>query len=131
MGNLHEGHRALIRRSRDENDIEVVSIFVNPIQFGPREDFKKYPRTMAQDERMLEKEQVDVLFAPSSDEMLPAGFSTVVEVPSLAAVLCGPFRPGHFRGVATIVAKLFAVVQPSRAYFGEKDYQQLRMIVRM
>jgi pantoate--beta-alanine ligase len=131
MGALHEGHRSLIRRARRENDSVVVSIFVNPIQFSPKEDFKKYPRPAGPDRKILEQEKVDVLFEPSARDMYPEGFSTVVEVPKLARTLCGPFRPGHFAGVATVVAKLFHIVQPERAYFGEKDFQQLRVIARM
>lgn len=131
MGALHEGHRSLIQRARRENDEVVVSIFVNPLQFGPKEDFKKYPRTLQQDQALLKTEQVDILFCPSADEMFPKDFSTFIEVSALGKSLCGPFRPGHFRGVATVVAKLFNVVQPHRAYFGEKDYQQGRLISRM
>jgi len=131
MGALHEGHRSLVRRARKDNELVVVSIFVNPLQFGPREDLKKYPRTLARDEALLKEEQADVLFAPSAEDMFPAGFATFVDVPALSATLCGPFRPGHFRGVATVVAKLLQIVQPNRAYFGEKDYQQVRVIARM
>jgi pantoate--beta-alanine ligase len=131
MGALHEGHLSLVRRARDENDVVVVSIFVNPIQFGPREDLKRYPRTLPKDQAALEKAHVDILFAPTANEMYPEGFSTTVDVPSLEKSLCAPFRPGHFQGVATVVAKLFGIVQPVRAYFGEKDYQQLRVLARM
>src|SRR5437773_3227213 len=131
MGALHEGHRALIRRARRENDRVVVSIFVNPVQFGPKEDFKRYPRTLSQDLALLKKEKVDIVFVPPAAQMFPPGFSTVVEVPVLAVSLCGPFRPGHFRGVATVVAKLLEIMRPTRAYFGEKDYQQCRVIDRM
>ena len=131
MGALHEGHVSLIRRARAHNDLTVASIFVNPLQFGPKEDFKKYPRTAARDESLLKKEQVDVLFLPNAREMTPEDMTTTVDVPALTQSLCGPFRPGHFKGVATIVAKLFHIVQPTRAYFGEKDYQQIRVIERM
>jgi len=131
MGALHEGHRSLVRRARDENDIVVVSIFVNPLQFGPKEDYKRYPRRFAQDEALLVKDHVDVLFAPGADAIYPQGYTTVVDVPALTRTLCGPFRRGHFQGVATVVAKLFEIVQPTRAYFGEKDYQQIRVIARM
>src|SRR4029077_9469581 len=131
MGALHEGHRTLIQRARHENDHVVVSLFVNPLQFGPKEDFKRYPRNLKQDLRVLKEEKVDTVFVPSVSEMYPEGFSTSVDVSGLTATLCGPFRPGHFRGVATVVAKLFQIVQPSRAYFGEKDYQQIRVIHRM
>jgi pantoate--beta-alanine ligase len=131
MGALHDGHRALIRRARSENDVVLVSIFVNPLQFGPREDFKKYPRTLRADQILLKNEHVDILFCPSVSEVYPASFSTRVDVPALVGALCGPFRPGHFQGVATVVARLFGIVQPGRAYFGEKDYQQCRIIERM
>jgi pantoate--beta-alanine ligase len=131
MGALHEGHLSLVRRARDENDVVVASIFVNPIQFGPKEDLKKYPRALPKDLKMLEKASVDVAFVPSAEAMYPANFTTFIDVPAMTQMLCGPFRPGHFRGVATVVAKLFNIVQPTRAYFGEKDYQQLRVITRM
>jgi pantoate--beta-alanine ligase len=131
MGALHEGHLSLIRRARRENDQVVVSIFVNPLQFGPKEDLHRYPRTLAQDLRLLKQEKVDVVFAPSASQMFPAGFSTTVDVPAYEQALCGPFRPGHFRGVATVVMKLFQIVRPTRAYFGKKDYQQCRVIDRM
>src|SRR3954469_4690714 len=131
MGALHEGHASLVRRARRENDQLVVSIFVNPLQFGPKEDLKRYPRTLKQDLAVLKSERVDILFMPSIGEMFPAGFATIVDVPELSKPLDGPFRPGHFRGVATVVAKLFALVRPTRAYFGEKDYQQGRVIGRM
>ncbi len=131
MGVLHEGHRSLIRRARRENDHVVVSLFVNPLQFGPKEDFKRYPRTLKQDLTLLKQEHVDIVFNPSASELFPPGFSTAVEVPAYEKTLCGPFRPGHFRGVATVVAKLFEIVRPIRAYFGEKDYQQCRVIAQM
>jgi len=131
MGALHAGHASLVRRARRENDVVVVSLFVNPLQFGPKEDFKKYPRTAAKDLLLLKREKVDVAFIPSVQQMVPTGFSTQIRVPSLDGVLEGAFRPGHFQGVATIVTKLFNLVQPTRAYFGEKDYQQVRVIRRM
>jgi pantoate--beta-alanine ligase len=131
MGALHEGHQSLVAHARDENDVVVVSIFVNPLQFGPKEDLGRYPRTFEKDRTLLVKEHVDILFAPTADEMYPDGFATRIEVSSLTNTLCGPVRPGHFEGVATVVAKLFQIVQPTRAYFGEKDYQQIRVIGRM
>ncbi len=131
MGAIHEGHLSLVRRARDENDVVVVSIFVNPLQFGPQEDFRRYPRTLSRDIKLVSAAHVDILFIPTAADMYPDGFATTVDVPSLTQTLCGPFRPGHFRGVATVVAKLFQVVQPTRAYFGEKDYQQIRVIGRM
>jgi pantoate--beta-alanine ligase len=131
MGYLHEGHLSLVRQARAKNDSVVVSIFVNPTQFGPHEDFQRYPRDLAHDLGLLEAEQVDAVFSPEVDEMYPMGASTVVDVEALGGVLEGASRPGHFRGVATIVCKLFHLVRPDRAYFGEKDYQQLRVIQRM
>jgi pantoate--beta-alanine ligase len=131
MGYLHEGHLSLVRRARAKNDSVVVSIFVNPTQFGPHEDFQRYPRDLARDLGQLEAEQVDAVFSPEVDEMYPTGASTVVDVEALSGVLEGASRPGHFRGVATIVCKLFHLVRPDRAYFGEKDYQQLQVIQRM
>ena len=131
MGALHAGHLSLVRRARRENDTVVVSIFVNPLQFGPREDFHRYPRTLAGDLALLKKEKVDCVFTPSARAMYVPGFSTRVRVQGLDGVLEGACRPGHFQGVATVVAKLFNIVQPSRAYFGQKDYQQVRVIRRM
>jgi pantoate--beta-alanine ligase len=131
MGALHAGHASLVRRARRENDVVVVSIFVNPLQFGPKEDFKKYPRTAARDLLLLKSEKVDVVFIPDARHMYPPVFSTQIRVPSLDDVLEGAARPGHFQGVATVVAKLFNLVQPTRAYFGDKDYQQVRVIRRM
>jgi pantoate--beta-alanine ligase len=131
MGALHEGHIALVRRARRENDVVVVSIFVNPLQFGPKEDFKKYPRTIARDLALLKAEKVDIVFTPTAQAIYPEGFATRIRVPSLDAILEGASRPGHFQGVATVVLKLFNMVQPTRAYFGEKDYQQVRVIRRM
>lgn len=132
MGALHAGHVSLMQRARRENDQVVVSIFVNPTQFGPREDYLRYPRSFAQDCRRVRVNGGDVVFAPSVRAMAPGGKScTWVTVERLSAMLCGPFRPGHFRGVATVVAKLLHLVQPHRVYFGEKDYQQFTVIRQM
>jgi len=131
MGFLHEGHRSLVRACRKENDICVVSIYVNPAQFGPREDLERYPRDMARDRALLEKEGVDIQFAPENNEMYPPGYATYTEVERLGAALCGRSRPTHFRGVATVVLKLFHIVNPDRAYFGRKDAQQAIIIKRM
>ncbi len=131
MGYLHEGHLALVRQARAENSSVVVSIFVNPTQFGPHEDFKKYPRDPERDLALLEKEGVDVVFMPSAGEMYPPGFNSWVEVGKIAERLEGASRPGHFRGVATVVARLFDIVRPGRAYFGQKDAQQLLVVKRM
>jgi pantoate--beta-alanine ligase len=131
MGYLHEGHLSLVRRARSENSNVVVSIFVNPTQFGPHEDFQRYPRDLKRDLGLLDTEQVDAVFTPEVDEMYPTGASTMVEVEALSSILEGASRPGHFRGVATIVCKLFHLVHPDRVYFGEKDYQQLQVIQRM
>lgn len=128
MGALHEGHLSLVRRARRENRIVVVSIFVNPLQFGPREDLKRYPRPVHRDRSLLLKEKVDYLFMPSPRALYPQGYQTFVEVPDLSRRLCGKFRPGHFEGVATIVTKLFNLARPHRAYFGSKDYQQAQII---
>ncbi len=131
MGALHEGHLSLVRAAKRENQIVVVSIFVNPLQFGPKEDLKRYPRNLSRDRALLSKEKADYLFIPSSASFYPRGFQTGVEVPELGKELCGRFRPGHFRGVTTVVAKLFNLVQPHRAYFGAKDYQQATLIRQM
>jgi pantoate--beta-alanine ligase len=131
MGFLHEGHLSLIRRARSENHTVAASIFVNPTQFGPHEDFQDYPRDLNRDLGLLEAARVDAVFTPVVDEMYPAGASTMIEVESLSHILEGASRPGHFRGVATVVGKLFSLLQPQRAYFGEKDYQQLQVIRRM
>jgi len=135
MGALHDGHVSLIRRARRENDVVAVSIFVNPTQFGPREDFKKYPRPFKRDIAICRREKVDVVFAPSPVDMYPEGFDTEISVGNMKSrisdILCGASRPGHFKGVATVVAKLFNIVCPARAYFGQKDYQQLKIIERM
>lgn len=131
MGYLHEGHLSLIRRARAENDHVAVSIFVNPTQFGPHEDYNRYPRDLERDLRLLEPLQVDLVFVPSVEEMYPPGFQTWVIVEELSRPLEGASRPGHFRGVATVVAKLFNIVQPDRTYLGQKDAQQAVVIRRM
>ena len=131
MGYLHEGHMSLVRQARAENASAVVSIFVNPSQFGPREDFKSYPRNTERDLVMLQKENTDVVFMPLAEEMYPPRFDSRIEVGAIAERLEGTSRPGHFRGVATVVAKLFNIVQPTRAYFGQKDAQQLAVIKKM
>ncbi len=131
MGALHEGHAELIRRCRRAVDGVVVSLFVNPIQFGPNEDFDRYPRDLAADRSLLVKLGTDVLFAPTREEMYPDGFATSVEVRGLADHLCGASRPGHFSGVATVVVKLLNIVRPDVAVFGKKDFQQLAVIRRM
>jgi pantoate--beta-alanine ligase len=131
MGYLHEGHLALVRRAKELGHIVVVSIFVNPIQFGPQEDLAKYPRDFNRDAELLEKEKTDIIFYPDADEMYPGVFSTYVEVKKLEDHLCGKSRMGHFVGVATVVAKLFNIVKPHCAVFGQKDYQQLIIIEKM
>ena len=128
MGALHEGHLSLIRSARRENKLVVVSIFVNPIQFDRARDLRAYPRDLARDARLAAKAGADVLFAPSARAIYPPGFQTFVEVTELSRPLEGRFRPGHFRGVATVVAKLFNLVQPDRAYLGQKDAQQARVV---
>jgi len=131
MGALHAGHMSLVKSCREENDVAVVSIFVNPAQFGPGEDFEKYPRDLEGDMQKLEAAGVDTVFTPAGDAVYPEGFSTSVEVRGLGDKLCGAFRPGHFSGVATVVAKLLNIVNPARAYFGAKDYQQSLIIRRL
>jgi pantoate--beta-alanine ligase len=131
MGALHAGHGALIDRARAESDLVVVTIFVNPIQFDRKDDYEQYARHIETDRSLCNARKVDFIFAPSAEEMYPHAASTFVEVPDLARHLCGAFRPGHFRGVATVVAKLFNIVQPDTAYFGEKDAQQLAVIQQM
>ena len=131
MGNLHEGHLQLVRLARAHGDTVVVSIFVNPLQFGPNEDYHKYPRTLAEDCAKLTDVGCDVVFAPTVAEMYPTPQQTEILPPPVADELCGAFRPGHFRGVATVVAKLFNIVQPTVAVFGKKDYQQLFIIRTM
>ena len=131
MGYLHEGHLSLVRRARAENDVVVASIFVNPTQFGPTEDFERYPRDPQRDLNLLQQERTDIVFLPSAVEMYPEGFSTYIDVDGVTEVLEGAHRPGHFRGVATVVLKLFNIVQPTRAYFGQKDAQQVVVIRKM
>ena len=128
MGYLHRGHRSLVERARQENDTVAASLFVNPMQFGPSEDLGSYPRDLARDQAVLEEAGCDLLFAPDASEMYPQGFQSAVEVGPVAARLEGARRPGHFRGVATVVLKLFGIFEPTRAYFGEKDAQQLQVI---
>jgi pantoate--beta-alanine ligase len=131
MGALHEGHLSLIRRARAECGYVVVTLFVNPTQFGPKEDLSRYPRPFERDRDLSEGAGADLLFAPPVEEVYPPGFATSVEVEGVTSGLCGASRPGHFRGVTTVVSKLFNMVQPDRAYLGEKDYQQLQVIRRM
>ena len=131
MGYLHVGHMELARRALADNDIVVATIFVNPLQFGANEDLARYPRDLARDQAMLEAEGVHYLFAPGVEDMYPQPMETVVDVPKLGAELEGSVRPGHFAGVATVVTKLFNIAGPDRAYFGEKDFQQLTIIRRM
>ncbi len=131
MGSLHEGHLALVRDAKQRAQRVVVSIFVNPTQFAPNEDFAAYPRDFGRDRRLLEVENVDVVFHPPVEVMYPNGAETYVEVEKLSLPLCGATRPGHFRGVATVVVKLFHMICPHVAIFGEKDYQQLQVIRRM
>ena len=131
MGYLHVGHMELARQARADNDIVVATIFVNPLQFGANEDLARYPRDLARDQAMLEAAGVHYLFAPGVADMYPRPMETVVDVPTLGSELEGSVRPGHFAGVATVVTKLFNIAQPDRAYFGEKDFQQLAIIRRM
>lgn len=133
MGNLHQGHMALVDLARERADRIVVSIFVNPLQFGPQEDYLSYPRTQDEDSALLVDADVDALYLPTVEEIYPNGekTATFVEVPEISGILCGAFRPGHFRGVATVVAKLFNLVRPQLAVFGAKDFQQLVVIRRM
>jgi len=131
MGYFHAGHRSLMRRARDENDLVVVSLFVNPLQFAPTEDLAAYPRDLVGDAAIAQAEGVDVLFTPTNEEMYPQPIRTTVHVDGLTAGLCGRSRPTHFDGVTTVVAKLFSIVGPCRAYFGRKDAQQLAVVRRM
>ncbi len=131
MGFLHQGHLSLVRESLKKAEVTVVSIFVNPTQFGPQEDFKDYPRDIHRDSEILEKEGVDYLFAPRNEVMYPEGYKTYVEVSGLQDKLCGRSRPGHFRGVCTVVLKLFNIVEPDFAFFGQKDAQQAIILKRM
>lgn len=131
MGALHEGHLSLIRRARAENDIVVLSIFVNPLQFDREDDYKSYPRGLNRDKRLAFQEGADLLFVPTVEEIYPEGSSTYVEVRGVTDRLCGASRPGHFRGVTTVVTKLFNIIGPDRAYFGQKDFQQTMVIKRL
>jgi len=131
MGALHSGHVSLIKKSVSQNDITVVSVYVNPIQFGPNEDYKRYPRPVNDDIEICKKNGVDYLFLPSNETLYDKDFSTYVTVDKLSGIMCGVTRPVHFRGVATVVSKLFNMVMPDRAYFGLKDYQQYVIIKRM
>lgn len=131
MGYLHEGHLQLLRLLRPQCDVLVISIFVNPIQFAPTEDLERYPRDFERDEQLCRSERVDIIFYPDNLEMYPQPFHTFINVEKLSEGLCGSSRPGHFRGVATVVAKLFNIVKPQLAIFGEKDYQQLMVIKQM
>jgi pantoate--beta-alanine ligase len=131
MGALHEGHATLLKQVRSRCDISVLSIFVNPTQFGPKEDLSKYPRTFEADLAIAAREGVDVIFAPTPEEMYPSGYSTYVEEEIASQPLCGKFRPGHFRGVTTIVLKLFHLIQPNLALFGLKDAQQFFVLNKM
>jgi pantoate--beta-alanine ligase len=131
MGALHDGHLSLVRAARNKSDIVAVSIFVNPTQFGPKEDFAKYPRNLESDSNMLDREHADVIFAPSVDDMYPAGAITWVTVEGMSDRLCGKSRPGHFRGVTTVVSKLFHIIEPDAAFFGQKDAAQVAIIRRM
>ena len=131
MGALHAGHAELVSRAAAENDRVVVSVFVNPLQFGPNEDYGRYPRALPADRLLVAEAGADIVYAPSVAKMYPEGFRTHVEVEGLSGLYCGKYRPGHFRGVATVVLKLFNQVRPDRAYFGEKDFQQLGIVKKM
>lgn len=131
MGALHQGHLELVRRAKSENESVIVSIFVNPTQFGPKEDFSTYPRNLSNDTQILSQEMVDLVFTPSPQEIYPPGFDTWVEVQQLSDRLEGRHRPGHFKGVSTIIVKLFNLIRPDKAYFGEKDAQQLQIIKKL
>lgn len=131
MGAFHEGHLSLMRRARTENDIVITSIFVNPTQFGPKEDYDAYPRDLENDSKMAEEIGVDIIFAPTVRDMYPQGYATFVNVERITEKMCGTSRPGHFRGVATVVAKLFNIIPAHKAYFGQKDAQQCVVIRQM
>ncbi len=131
MGAFHKGHLSLMRKSRRENDLTIVSVFVNPTQFGPNEDFKKYPRQKKSDDLLAKKENIDIIFYPSIKEMYPSGFLTYIEVEDITKHLCGQFRKNHFKGVATVVAKFLNIVKPHTMYLGQKDIQQAFVIKRM
>ncbi len=131
MGALHEGHLSLIRKCRRENDVVVVSVFINPKQFGPKEDFSVYPRPEKKDKLLAKKEKVDIIFYPSGKEMYPSGFLTNINVGQITASLCGASRPGHFQGVTTVVGKLLNIVDPNTLYLGQKDAQQIAVLKQM
>lgn len=131
MGCLHEGHLSLIREAKKDTDTVVVSIYINPMQFGPKEDYRRYPRNLNRDSRLAKSAGADIIFAPLDEEMYPAGHLTSVSVGDLSDKLCGRFRPGHFTGVSTVVTKLFNIVAPSIAYFGQKDAQQAVIVKKM
>lgn len=131
MGYLHEAHASLVREARKDNDVVVTSIFVNPIQFGPKEDFNRYPRDIKRDKIIAEEAGSDIIFYPPAQEMYPSGYATYVDVERLTEGLCGASRPGHFRGVTTVVAKLFGIIKPDIAYFGQKDAQQAAVVIKM
>jgi len=131
MGYFHEGHLSLMRQAKKECDLCVVSIYVNPKQFGPREDLKKYPRNLKRDVSMIDKENVDILFVPSDNVVYPKSYLTYIDVEKITATLCGRFRPGHFKGVATVVAKLLNMVRPDIMYLGQKDAQQVAVLKQM
>jgi pantoate--beta-alanine ligase len=131
MGALHKGHLSLVNKAKKESDYLVVSIFINPLQFGPSEDFKKYPRNIKKDKQLLKKHQVNLLFYPQADKIYTPDFSTFVQEKKISKKLCGKSRPGHFQGVTTIVTKLFNIVQPDLSYFGQKDYQQALIIKKI
>lgn len=131
MGALHEGHLSLVRSSKNENDITVVTIFVNPVQFGPSEDFMKYPRDIEGDLGKLSSLETDIVFLPDDKEMYPNGFAASVNIGGIGEILCGASRPGHFNGVATVVVKLFNIVMPDKGYFGQKDFQQTVIIKKI
>jgi len=131
MGALHEGHLSLVRRAKKQNQVVVVSIFVNPLQFGPREDLSKYPRTLRRDSQLLKQLKVDYVFLPRVTDIYPDSFSTTVHIKGLSENFCGKSRPGHFDGVATVVSKLFQIIEPDQVYFGAKDYQQALVLKKM
>jgi pantoate--beta-alanine ligase len=131
MGALHQGHLSLVKACRSASELTVVSLFVNPAQFGPGEDFEEYPRDLEADRALLLREGVDILFSPGVDAMYPEGDSTIVQMPGISDILCGAFRPDHFNGVAKVVTKLFSIVRPDMAFFGAKDWQQAVLIRRL
>ncbi|MCO5144250.1 MAG: pantoate--beta-alanine ligase [Oligoflexia bacterium] len=131
MGALHQGHLSLVEKAQQSTDQVIVSIFVNPLQFGPKEDFQKYPRVLEKDFALLEKQKTDFVFVPRVEDVYPQGWKTKINVHDLANVLCGKFRPGHFEGVCTVVARFFQLIEPSHAYFGLKDLQQFLVLQQM